>query len=163
MKFTGLYPKQWNGYVFLQWSWGQRGYHEGVDYNYLYGKSDLGLPVVACSDGVVEWVGYHNGFGNHVFIKHITAKHGVVYSHYAHLQTKSITVKKGDQVKTGQQIAKCGATGHVNMSPHLHFDIRKPIGLGYDFYPSVAKGWFKARVQKYYFDAYDFIEKQGNV
>ena len=41
---------------------------------------------------------------------------------YAH--TKELLVKRGDQVKRGQMIARSGQTGNVN-TPQLHFEIRK--------------------------------------
>lgn len=79
----------------------------------------LGSPVRAAGDGVVAYAGNElRGFGNLVLVKHadgwITA--------YAHNET--LMVKKGDNVKKGQQIAKVGQTGNVN-SPQLHFEIRK--------------------------------------
>ena len=41
---------------------------------------------------------------------------------YAH--ASELLVKRGDQVKRGQVIAKSGQTGNVN-APQLHFEIRK--------------------------------------
>jgi murein DD-endopeptidase MepM/ murein hydrolase activator NlpD len=41
---------------------------------------------------------------------------------YAH--ASEINVKRGDQVRRGQVIAKSGQTGTVT-SPQLHFEIRK--------------------------------------
>jgi murein DD-endopeptidase MepM/ murein hydrolase activator NlpD len=41
---------------------------------------------------------------------------------YAH--ASEILVKRGDQVKRGQVIARSGQTGNVS-SPQLHFEIRK--------------------------------------
>jgi murein DD-endopeptidase MepM/ murein hydrolase activator NlpD len=41
---------------------------------------------------------------------------------YAH--ASDIAVKRGDQVKRGQIIARAGQTGSVS-SPQLHFEIRK--------------------------------------
>lgn len=48
------------------------------------------------------------------------------YAFYAHLQTGSIRVKKGDRVKRGQVIAKVGNTGNT-MGPHLHFHVSDAI------------------------------------
>ncbi|MET1028270.1 MAG: peptidoglycan DD-metalloendopeptidase family protein [Dongiaceae bacterium] len=78
-----------------------------------------GSPVQAAADGVVAYAGNElRGFGNMVLIRHAN---GWVTA-YAHNQ--SLTVKKGDQVKRGQTIARVGATGNVQ-SPQLHFEIRK--------------------------------------
>lgn len=41
---------------------------------------------------------------------------------YAHLKTGTITVKPGDDLKSGQQIAALGNTGNTD-SPHLHFHV----------------------------------------
>jgi hypothetical protein len=45
-----------------------------------------------------------------------------VYAQYYHLQTGSISVRKGERVKTGQLLGKLGNTGN-SFSPHLHFDL----------------------------------------
>ncbi len=45
-----------------------------------------------------------------------------VYAMYAHFQKGSITVKKGDQVKTGDKLGDLGNTGNANAS-HLHFQL----------------------------------------
>ncbi|MCV7225692.1 M23 family metallopeptidase [Mycolicibacterium komossense] len=44
------------------------------------------------------------------------------FAFYAHLKTASITVKPGDGLKTGQQIATLGNTGNTD-APHLHFHL----------------------------------------
>jgi peptidase M23-like protein len=52
------------------------------------------------------------------------------FSLYAHLQPKSIRVKKGDRVRRGQVIALLGNSGNSD-SPHLHFHItdgNSPLG-----------------------------------
>ena len=160
MEFTGTYPSKWNGYTFLQWSWASKNWHEGVDYNYGFGSQDLGRPIYAASEGVVEWFGYHNGWGNHIFIRHKHPKYGTIYSHYAHLL--NMTVKVGQKVKIGEMIGTCGKSGWKKMSPHLHFEIRKPIGQGYGFYPQVLKGWTQKKTKQFYTDPYKFIESNGN-
>jgi len=44
------------------------------------------------------------------------------YAFYAHLQPGSITVKPGDELNTGQTIAKLGNSGNTD-APHLHFHV----------------------------------------
>lgn len=44
------------------------------------------------------------------------------YAFYAHLQPGSITVKPGDDLTTGQEIAKLGNSGNSD-APHLHFHV----------------------------------------
>jgi murein DD-endopeptidase MepM/ murein hydrolase activator NlpD len=76
-------------------------------------------PVKAAEDGVVAYAGSElKGYGNLVLVRH---SNGFVTA-YAH--AKELTVKRGDQVKRGQVIARSGQTGSVN-APQLHFEIRK--------------------------------------
>jgi murein DD-endopeptidase MepM/ murein hydrolase activator NlpD len=78
-----------------------------------------GTPVKAAEDGVVAYAGNElKGYGNLVLIRH---SNGFVTA-YAH--ASEILVKRGDQVKRGQMIAKSGQTGSVT-APQLHFEIRK--------------------------------------
>ena len=78
-----------------------------------------GTPVKAAEDGVVAYAGNElKGYGNLVLVRH---PNGYVTA-YAH--AKEMLVKRGDQVKRGQVIAKSGQTGNVN-APQLHFEIRK--------------------------------------
>jgi murein DD-endopeptidase MepM/ murein hydrolase activator NlpD len=76
-------------------------------------------PVKAAEDGIVAYAGNElKGYGNLVLVRH---PNGYVTA-YAH--TKELLVKRGDQVKRGQVIARSGQTGNVN-TPQLHFEIRK--------------------------------------
>lgn len=78
-----------------------------------------GAPVKAVEGGVVAYAGNEvRGYGNLVLIKHpdgfITA--------YAHCE--ELLVKRGEHVKSGEVIAKVGATGGVGQ-PQLHFELRR--------------------------------------
>lgn len=78
-----------------------------------------GTPVKAAEDGVIAYAGNElKGYGNLVLVRH---SNGFVTA-YAH--ASEILVKRGDQVKRGQVIARSGQTGNVN-APQLHFEIRK--------------------------------------
>ncbi|MFF7793825.1 peptidoglycan DD-metalloendopeptidase family protein [Streptomyces sp. NPDC007991] len=44
------------------------------------------------------------------------------YALYAHLQRGSLTVREGDRVTAGQQLARCGNSGN-STEPHLHFQL----------------------------------------
>jgi murein DD-endopeptidase MepM/ murein hydrolase activator NlpD len=75
--------------------------------------------VKASEDGVVAYAGNElKGYGNLVLVRH---PNGFVTA-YAH--ASEVMVKRGDQVKRGQIIAKAGQTGNAS-SPQLHFEIRK--------------------------------------
>ncbi len=57
--------------------------------------------------------------GNHVMIDHRNGE----YSLYAHLQSGSVRVKVGDEVRAGDRIAKLGGSGNALVEPHLHFHV----------------------------------------
>ncbi len=81
----------------------------------------VGAPVRAAADGQVVYRGSElEGFGNLLLVKHAD---GFVTA-YAHNDT--MIVKKGDQVRKGQVIAKVGSTGAVT-TPQLHFEIRQEL------------------------------------
>lgn len=86
--------------------------HLGVDYG-----APTGTPVRTVGDGIVEFAGVQNGFGNVVFIRHNKGDETV----YAHLSR--INVRKGQSVSQGQNIGLVGATGWAT-GPHLHFEFR---------------------------------------
>jgi murein DD-endopeptidase MepM/ murein hydrolase activator NlpD len=84
---------------------------------------DLAVPegtaVRASEDGVVAYAGSElKGYGNLILVRHAN---GFVTA-YAH--ASEIMVKRNDEVRRGQVIAKSGQSGSVT-SPQLHFEIRK--------------------------------------
>lgn len=87
-------------------------FHSGLDF-----AAPAGSPIVACSEGkvVLAAKGYRL-HGNVVAIDH---GQGVV-SFYIHMKT--IDVKAGDDVSSGQKIGTVGATGRAT-GPHLHYSI----------------------------------------
>jgi murein DD-endopeptidase MepM/ murein hydrolase activator NlpD len=92
------------------------GVHQGVD----LGK--MGDPVYAAESGEVTFAGQSSGYGGlMVYIKHA----GGWQTRYMHLKSGSILVKKGQQVRAGQQIASVGRTGIERASAHLHFETLK--------------------------------------
>jgi murein DD-endopeptidase MepM/ murein hydrolase activator NlpD len=86
--------------------------HLGVDYGAV-----TGTPVRTVGDGVVEFAGEQNGFGNVVIVKHNSTDQTL----YAHLSR--INVRPGQTVSQGQHIGAVGATGWAT-GPHLHFEFR---------------------------------------
>ena len=90
------------------------GHNDGINVAVPAGTS-----VKAAENGVVAYAGDElKGYGNLVLIRH--SNNWV--SAYAH--NEEILVKRGDQVRRGQVIAKAGRTGQVNQ-PQLHFELRK--------------------------------------
>ncbi|MHB1200073.1 MAG: peptidoglycan DD-metalloendopeptidase family protein [Polaromonas sp.] len=86
--------------------------HKGTDF-----AATTGTPARTVGDGVVEFAGVQNGYGNVIFIKHPNNRVTV----YAHLS--KILVQRGQNVSQGQTIGLVGATGLVT-GPHLHFEVR---------------------------------------
>lgn len=88
--------------------------HAGMDF-----ATDIGTPVHATADGVVEFakMGHNGGFGNLVKIDHSFG----FRTYYAHLN--KIVVSHGSFVKKGQLIAYSGNSG-ASTGPHLHYEVR---------------------------------------
>lgn len=86
--------------------------HLGVDY-----AAPAGTPVRSVGDGVVEFAGQQNGYGNVIQVRHTNDRSTL----YAHLSR--IDVKKGQRIEQGQRIGAVGATGWAT-GPHLHFEFR---------------------------------------
>jgi len=86
--------------------------HNGVDYG-----APSGTPVRTIGDGVVEFAGWQNGYGNVVHVKH----NGDLTTVYAHLSR--VDIVKGAKVEQGQTIGAVGQTGWAT-GPHLHFEVK---------------------------------------
>ena len=78
-----------------------------------------GTEIKAAENGVVAYAGNElKGYGNLVLLRHTDGW----MTAYAH--NSQVIVKRGDQVRRGQTIARAGQTGGVT-SPQVHFEIRK--------------------------------------
>ena len=95
---------------------GRIAYHRGVD---LRGR--IGAPVYSVAHGRVIESKFTKYGGNKVAIRH--ADNSISY--YLHLNKRF--VKKGDVVKSHQQIGQVGKTGRVT-GPHLHFGFKNSKG-----------------------------------
>ena len=84
----------------------------GIDY-----AAPTGTPVRSIGDGVVQFAGVQNGFGNVIYVDHGNNRLTV----YGHLSR--INVRKGEHVGQSQSIGAVGATGWAT-GPHLHFEFR---------------------------------------
>jgi murein DD-endopeptidase MepM/ murein hydrolase activator NlpD len=91
---------------------GKRKIHEGLDI-----AARTGAPVVATADGIVSSVKTEPGYG-----KMVTIDHGYGYrSLYGH--NSKFSVKVGQRVRRGDQIASVGNTGRSTGS-HVHYEVR---------------------------------------
>jgi len=103
--------------------------HSGQDF-----VVPTGTAVKAVHKGTVVKAGPFGGgdgpaYGNAIVIQHANGK----YTQYAHLSR--IEVQVGQQVATGQQIAKSGSTGN-STGPHLHFEVRTGPNYGSGIEPT---------------------------
>ncbi|GAB2493829.1 M23 family metallopeptidase [Pseudoxanthomonas sangjuensis] len=86
-------------------------FHKGIDF-----KASVGDPVRAVADGVVSFAGVKGGYGNAVEVDH---GNGYV-TRYAH--NSRLSVKVGDLVHVGDEVAKAGSTGR-STGAHVHFEV----------------------------------------
>lgn len=86
--------------------------HLGTDF-----AAPSGTSVRSVGDGVVDFAGQQNGYGNVVMIKH-RGNDTTVYGHLS-----KINVTRGQKVAQGQNIGLVGQTGWAT-GPHLHFEFR---------------------------------------
>ena len=89
---------------------------------------DKDTPVLATADGIVTFVKDDSNIGgsnpvywghtNFIVIMHSNGE----YSRYDHLSYNSSTVKVGQNVRAGEEIAKVKMTGYTYLR-HLHFQV----------------------------------------
>jgi hypothetical protein len=103
--------------------------HNGDDaYIRGFAEQDIGYPIFAVQDGVVEDLrdGQPDRNTNNdpaAVPNFVEIDHGNGYeSTYVHVKSGSILVKKGDHVVAGQQIAQIGSSG-MSTGPHLHYQL----------------------------------------
>jgi murein DD-endopeptidase MepM/ murein hydrolase activator NlpD len=89
--------------------------HQGQDLT-----APAGTPVVAPRRGVVEAVRYQaRGAGRYVVLDGEGEDRDYVFMH---LGRRSVPVRPGERVRTGQRIGEVGSTG-TSTGPHLHFEV----------------------------------------
>lgn len=92
--------------------WGGSDFHPGIDI-----ANDMGTPIVATADGVVDYAGWNaGGYGNMVDIDHGNG----IMTRYGH--ASQVVVSAGQFVKRGQLIAYMGSTG-FSTGPHVHYEV----------------------------------------
>jgi murein DD-endopeptidase MepM/ murein hydrolase activator NlpD len=90
---------------------GRKKLHAGTDI-----AAPKGTKVMAAGNGEVIVAKYYGGYGNAVIIDH-----NGKWTLYGHMS--KISVKEGQQVKTGQKLGSVGSTGD-STGNHLHFEVR---------------------------------------
>jgi murein DD-endopeptidase MepM/ murein hydrolase activator NlpD len=92
---------------------GNEAFHAGLDI-----ECGMGDPVKVTADGIVGSASWYGGYG-----RLITVDHGQgLQTYYAHLSR--VDVIPGQEVRTGQVIGGCGASGKVT-GVHLHYEVRR--------------------------------------
>lgn len=141
----------------------EKSQHPGADFNGRGGgDTDLGAPVYAIADGVVNHAQDHRVWGNVVTIDH----DGEAESQYAHLH--KMMVREGQRVHMGQQIGTIGKGGVSRAFPngryraHLHFEIRK-TRVPADEWPSVSMSPSRAAeyIRRTRVDPVLFLQRAG--
>jgi murein DD-endopeptidase MepM/ murein hydrolase activator NlpD len=115
---TGISKLRWPVRGRTLTSFGQSGdgghANDGVDISV-----PNGTPVKAAENGVVIYAGTGlKDFGNTVLVRH---ENGLVT---VYGNNGEISVKRGEKVKRGQELAKSGMSGNTKV-PKLHFEVRK--------------------------------------
>lgn len=138
-----------------------RGDKKDLHSYYCYGKD-----ILAPADGVV--VSAKNSFpdcrimddgqpdpdtpdigGNRIIIKHSANE----YSAICHLMPESITVQKGQLVKRGEVMAKCGNSGNTT-EPHIHFQVQNTA----HFYSSMGIPIHFSNIQARVYEKYHIVD-----
>lgn len=121
-----------SGYVITSkygYRWGSL--HTGID---ISGAGNLGSPIYAAADGVVEMVfngcpsvgkGIYDtcGYGGRTLGNQIVINHGNGYTTvYGHMH-QTVNVRVGQTVSKGTRIGSMGHSGK-STGPHLHYEVR---------------------------------------
>jgi murein DD-endopeptidase MepM/ murein hydrolase activator NlpD len=87
--------------------------HKGVDFG-----APIGTPIFAAGSGVVEEIGFKNGFGRYIKIRHTSN----LETAYGHMSRFNPHLYRGAHVEQGEVIAYVGMSGRAT-GPHLHFEV----------------------------------------
>ncbi|MBV8061821.1 MAG: peptidoglycan DD-metalloendopeptidase family protein [Alphaproteobacteria bacterium] len=87
--------------------------HKGVDFG-----APIGTPIFAAGDGTIEEIGFKNGYGRYIRIRH----NGSMGTAYAHMSRFNANLYRGSRVHQGEVIGYVGMSGRAT-GPHLHFEV----------------------------------------
>ncbi len=110
--------------------------HDGPDSQYAVDiVMPVGTPVLAARDGTVMDVEEDFDAGGTSRDDFVERANRVLILHdddtmtvYAHIDLASVSVRPGQHVRAGRQIARSGNTG-FSSGPHLHFAVQQNIGM----------------------------------
>ncbi|MDR3424056.1 MAG: M23 family metallopeptidase [Alphaproteobacteria bacterium] len=89
--------------------------HKGVDFG-----APIGTPIFAAGSGTIEEIGFKNGFGRYIKIRHSAR----LETGYGHMSRFNPHLYRGAHVNQGEVIAYVGMSGRAT-GPHLHFEVDK--------------------------------------
>ncbi|HEY1181539.1 MAG TPA: peptidoglycan DD-metalloendopeptidase family protein [Rhodocyclaceae bacterium] len=122
--------------------------HKGIDFG-----APTGTKIKATADGVVDFAGKQNGYGNVIVLRH----QGAYTTLYGHMSAFAAGMHKGARVSQGDVIGYVGATGMAT-GPHLHYEFRingvhqNPMTIAMPSAPPLTAAQlpdFKAKTQAY--------------
>jgi murein DD-endopeptidase MepM/ murein hydrolase activator NlpD len=87
--------------------------HTGVDW-----AADMGTPIYASGNGMVEKIGWEGGYGKFIKIRHANG----YATGYGHMSAFARNLAEGAKVRQGQIIGYVGSTG-LSTGAHLHYEI----------------------------------------
>ncbi len=87
--------------------------HKGVDFG-----ASIGTPIFAAGGGIIEEIGFKNGYGRYIRIRHS----GTTETAYAHMSRFNANIYRGARVNQGEVIGYVGMSGRAT-GPHLHFEV----------------------------------------
>jgi len=87
--------------------------HKGVDFG-----APIGTPIFAAGSGTIEEIGFKNGFGRYIKIRHSSS----LETAYGHMSRFNPHLYRGAHVNQGEVIAYVGMSGRAT-GPHLHFEV----------------------------------------
>tara|TARA_Y100001954_G_C15748275_1_gene572278 strand:- start:660 stop:1364 length:705 start_codon:yes stop_codon:yes gene_type:complete len=94
---------------------GYKRMHKGIDFS-----AQMGTPVLAAGDGVIDRVGRYGNYGKHIRIRHGSE----LTTSYAHLSKYAKGMKPGMRVSQGTVIGYVGRTG-LTTGPNLHYEVTR--------------------------------------
>jgi murein DD-endopeptidase MepM/ murein hydrolase activator NlpD len=86
--------------------------HKGIDYG-----APVGTRIRATADGVIDFAGRRNGYGNTIVVRHA----GGFSTLYGHLSGVATGIRDGVRVAQGDLIGFVGMTG-LATGPHVHYE-----------------------------------------
>jgi len=87
--------------------------HKGVDFG-----ASIGTPIFAAGNGVIDDIGFKNGYGRYIRIRH----NNTIETAYAHMSRFGNNMHQGSHVNQGEVIGYVGMSGRAT-GPHLHFEV----------------------------------------